>query len=358
MGKLKLRSLDLFSGVGGNSLALQSVLKTVAYCEIDPFARSVLGANMKNRLEHAPIFPDVTKLKARDIPALPDVITASFPCQDISIAGTGAGLSGARSGLVRHVLRLVDEFDRELSHSVSYVFFENSSHIRTHGLATLVAQLKRRKFACVWCDVSAADVGARHIRRRWFMLATRAGAARAPAATVFKHNFGALDAVPRLVRTAGPDASADSAAGSSRVATRKDSRLRIGALGNAVVPTAVSVAWNRLQSADVAPGAPTAARDLGGGTRPAPTWAALKYDNGRQVREYWPTPVHHPRHWYPTNRLDGRYFNTFGTRVFHEAGTMRAFRYTDVIAARSRLMLNPVWVETLMGFPKGWTVAA
>jgi len=351
-GMTKLLSVDLFSGVGGNSLALHSVLKTVAYCEIDPFARTVLEANMtRRRLTRAPVFPDVTTLKAEDIPHLPDVITASFPCQDISVAGTGAGLEGARSGLVRHVLRLVDEFDK-ISHSVSYLFFENSSHIRNHGLSTLVSQLEQRKFACVWCDVSAASVGARHIRRRWFMLATRAGAPRAPRAIEYKNNFAALDSVPRLVRTAGADAragSAPSASGTSRAALRKDSRRRIGALGNAVVPTGVSVAWNRLRSADVARG------DLGSDARREPTWPALKYDKGQQVRQYWPTPVHHPRHWYPTNRTDGRYFTTFGTRVFHEVGTMRTFRYTDVIEARSRLMLNPVWVETLMGFPAGWT---
>ena len=105
------------------------------------------------------------------------------------------------TGLVQQVIRLVDEFERDLDHKVSFIFFENSSYIRHRGLPDLVEQLKARKFNCIWYDVSAAGIGARHVRKRWFMLATRVGAGiRAPRATVFKHNFDALDI---LVNNAG-----------------------------------------------------------------------------------------------------------------------------------------------------------
>jgi hypothetical protein len=45
------------------------------------------------------------------------------------------------------------------------------------------------------------------------------------------------------------------------------------------------------------------------------------------------------------------------TRVFHEDGTKRRFKYKSVASARQRLGLNPEWVEALMGFPTGWTKA-
>jgi len=332
----KLKSVDLFSGIGGNALALRSILQTVAFCEIDPFARSVLERKMsKSQLDRAPIFPDVTKLKASDIPELPDVITASFPCQDISQAGTGEGLKGERSGLVKHVLRLVDEFEKEKKHIVSFVFMENSSMIKHRGLKDLVDKLKARRFNCVWCVVSGAGVGARHIRRRWFMLASRDGLAEpAPKATLYKHNFNELDTIPRLIRTTDP-------------VLRKDSRSRFSALGNAVVPRAVSTAWNVLQSSSVL-------GDLGADKRLVPKWPVSRYDTGEE-RQYWPTPVHTDRHWYPTQKKVGRHFNMFATRVFHELGTKRSFKYTDIVEARHKLMINPNWVENLMGYPKNWT---
>jgi hypothetical protein len=45
----------------------------------------------------------------------------------------------------------------------------------------------------------------------------------------------------------------------------------------------------------------------------------------------------------------------FATRVFHELGTKKEFKYTDIAKARLALMLNPVWVENLMGYPPNWT---
>src|SRR5258708_36229189 len=51
---------------------------------------------------------DVAKLTTRDLPGTPDLIWASFPCQDLSLAGSGAGLTGERSGTFRPFWRLVE----------------------------------------------------------------------------------------------------------------------------------------------------------------------------------------------------------------------------------------------------------
>jgi len=62
----KLRTLDLFSGIGGISLALQPWCETVCYCEIDPYAQKVLAKNIKNEnLDNAPILHDIKQIHTK-----------------------------------------------------------------------------------------------------------------------------------------------------------------------------------------------------------------------------------------------------------------------------------------------------
>src|SRR3954462_10460621 len=92
--------LDLFSGIGGFSLGLERAgMTTVAFCEIDPFCRRVLAKHWPEVL----CYHDVRELSAQHLTADGirdiDLICGGFPCQDISIAGRGAGIAGDRSGL-------------------------------------------------------------------------------------------------------------------------------------------------------------------------------------------------------------------------------------------------------------------
>lgn len=161
-----LKVLDLFSGIGGNTLALQGFTNTVAYCEIDPHARAVLESRMSEGLiPAAPIFHDVTTLKGDDVGEI-DMIVGGFPCQDISVAGKGAGIAeGTRSGLFFQIMRLTDEIKPRL------LFLENVPAIRTKGLDIVLRELTDRGYDCRWTMLSAAAVGARHKRERWFLLA-------------------------------------------------------------------------------------------------------------------------------------------------------------------------------------------
>jgi len=91
-----LNGLDLFSGIGGISLALDPWVRTVAYCERDRYAQAVLLSRMRAaQLCAAPIWDDVRTLRFELLPPI-DIITGGFPCQDISVAGAGAGLEGGR----------------------------------------------------------------------------------------------------------------------------------------------------------------------------------------------------------------------------------------------------------------------
>ena len=96
----KLIGLDLFSGIGGITLALSPWVQPTAYCECDEYCQSILLARMADRsLPEAPIWDDVTTLDGRQFEGIVDIIYGGFPCQNISTAGRGAGLEGERSRL-------------------------------------------------------------------------------------------------------------------------------------------------------------------------------------------------------------------------------------------------------------------
>ena len=166
-----LKSLDLFSGIGGNSLALKGMVEPIAYCEIDKHAQAVLLSRMSDGLlSRAPIFSDIKILSGKDLQEKPDIIVAGFPCQDISVAGKGEGIRhGNRSGLFYQILRLTDELQP------TFLFLENVPAIRIRGLDIVLRELTERGYDCRWKMLSAAEVGAQHKRKRWFLLANRNG---------------------------------------------------------------------------------------------------------------------------------------------------------------------------------------
>jgi DNA (cytosine-5)-methyltransferase 1 len=163
---MRINGLDLFSGIGGIALALHPWVQTVAYCEIEKYPQKVLLKNMENgNLDPAPIYPDVTTLKGKDLEHRIDIITGGFPCQDISVAGHGAGLAGERSGLFFEIVRLACEL------SPRYIFLENVPAITRRGGTAVVAELTKIGYDCRWTTLSAKAVGANHRRERWWLLA-------------------------------------------------------------------------------------------------------------------------------------------------------------------------------------------
>lgn len=156
----KLRVLDLFSGIAGFSRGLEQTggFQTVAFCEISPFCRAVL----KKHWPTVPIFNDVRKLK---YDGLVDLVTAGFPCQDISLAGEGAGLTGRRSRLFWRALRtagLVGFAD---------LLLENVAALLGRGMGVILGALAAIGYDAEWYCIPACAVGAPHLRDRVWIFA-------------------------------------------------------------------------------------------------------------------------------------------------------------------------------------------
>ena len=160
--------LDIFSGIGGFSLGLERAgMRTRAFCEVDPFCREWLAQQWPG----IPCYADVRELRGDAVGPV-DLIAGGFPCQDISAAGKGAGIDGARSGLWREMHRIVLELRPD------WVLAENVSALRTRGADRVLGDLEAIGYACWPFVVGADDVGAPHKRKRVWIVAHAQGERR------------------------------------------------------------------------------------------------------------------------------------------------------------------------------------
>jgi DNA (cytosine-5)-methyltransferase 1 len=209
---MKLRVLDLFSGIGGFSLGLERTggFETVAFCEIEEFPRKVLAKHWPG----VPIYNDVRTLTAdvlaRDGIAV-DVITGGFPCQDLSVAGKQRGMGeGTRSGLWSEIVRLVGELRPR------YVIVENVAALlsgpaerRGGWFGRVLGDLAECGYDAEWENIPASALGAPHRRERVWLLAYPSENASADATWTqgFQRNI--------LAETGRPQASIGFAVGGS-----------------------------------------------------------------------------------------------------------------------------------------------
>ena len=134
--------------------------------EYDPYARNVLLARQRDGwLPRFPIWDDVRTFDGRPWRGHVDVVSGGFPCQDISCAGKGAGIEGARSGLWREMARIVGEV------RPSFVWVENSPILVGRGLAVVLGDLASMGYDARWGIVGAHHAGANHKRDRVWVFA-------------------------------------------------------------------------------------------------------------------------------------------------------------------------------------------
>lgn len=246
---MKLKVVDLFAGIAGFSLGLHRTggYETVKFCEMKPHAQRVLAKNFPG----VPCHDDVTTYEFK--PGEADVITAGFPCQDISFAGDGAGLAGARSGLYREVIRAI-RVVRPL-----YAILENVAALLSRGLDVVLGDLAEIGYDAEWHCIPASAVGAPHRRDRIWIIADAGGEQYESNRAPFSGSLAAQ------LSEASPDADGErelqSQGGLANVGRRpcdgdwwasepdvdrvaygvRGGMDRLAALGNAVVPQVVTI---------------------------------------------------------------------------------------------------------------------
>ena len=162
-----MNELALFAGAGGGLLASKLLgWNTVCAVEIGEYQRNVLLQRQADgMLEKFPIWDDVCTFDGRPWKGKIDVISGGFPCQDISAAGKGAGITGERSGLWKEYARIIGEV------RPNFIFAENSPLLRTRGLGTVLKDIDELGYDARWGVLGAWHLGATHKRDRMWVLA-------------------------------------------------------------------------------------------------------------------------------------------------------------------------------------------
>ena len=230
-----LSHLDLFSGIGGFSLGLESagVAKTVAFCDYEKWCQKVL----KKHWPHVLIYGDVKeltheRLKADGIDTV-DIITGGYPCQPFSVAGSQKGEQDPRHVWPEY-FRLVKEL------KPTWVIGENvSGHIKL-GLDTVLENLESEDYSARTFSISASSVGAKHKRERvWIVANTRRilrgeqseqdqrGIGRGPSKTKkWSHNTDQTSGSSERAKTVAHSGSSRSEIGLSKKGYREEGHTK------------------------------------------------------------------------------------------------------------------------------------
>jgi DNA (cytosine-5)-methyltransferase 1 len=156
--------LDLFAGIGGFALGAQWAgmhFDGHYFSEVDDYAIRTY----QRRFPDAIPLGDIRGIRASDLPPGDWIIAGGFPCQDISLAGKGAGLEGARSGLWFEYARIIGELRPR------FAIMENVGALVSRGLDRVLGSLAALGYDAEWQDIRASDVGAPHRRERIWIVA-------------------------------------------------------------------------------------------------------------------------------------------------------------------------------------------
>ena len=369
---MQMIGYDLFTGIGGLTIAAHSVFKdvsTVLYCDIDKNAQTIITSKLMPRYDDrrgSVLHTDIRTLKKETYPNLPppDLITCGFPCKGFSSSGNKQGTDHPETGLVSDLLRYIGEV------KPSYVFMENVASIlwttHTEHYTQIMMDLLDMGYECRWMTIRASDLGAPHKRDRWFCLCTRTEPTKRRGIRLMppvKISHWDREPCDRLGKRT------------------KNLSKRACMLGNACVPqqaaTALLALWQDLGNTQRQPiGSLDAMSNLksfppyGGVSRQGMTEHPRPDVLSRLKPRTWKLEFRVPGHVfgqetdveytksgfttptsqcvYPATRLTRRSIRDFATQVSLE-------KETKPRNAREATVVNIEFVEWIMGFEPGWT---
>jgi len=223
-----IKLLDLFSGIGGFSLAAHwAGIETVAFCEQDKFCQQVL----KKHWPTVPIFDDIKKMRGDELEAV-DIISGGFPCQPFSVAGKRRGSADDRA-LWPEMLRVIKEV------RPTWVIGENVAGIINMELDNTLFDLEREGYEVQTFIIPACAVEAPHGRDRVWIVANskseRCNKIKIHNETSFKNNVWKRNPFCELseLEKMGETPNARNERGNDGLPDRMD---RLKGLGNAIVP--------------------------------------------------------------------------------------------------------------------------
>lgn len=310
-------------------------------------------------IDKAPVFHDVITLRGHDLPKDIHLITAGFPCQDISsMYAKGEGIHGKRSKLFFEVVRLCKETKAKI------VILENSPNIQHRGLDVVVDFLRRIGMSNIaWGVYSAEQVGAPHIRRRFFLVATR----KNDEFTQF-----ALSNLLRNIKTQlskyaktcpwnavrPPVRIIPKTKNAKNASSLLDLQRRGFLLGNSIVPQCARLAVYELiqqlssshilrfpmsmQTCQILLKIPPEKRKPGG------------------ERTYsfrlWSTPL--STKWTTSRVGSSRSANHLPNQLMYDIQSLEYMKKKDTNGSINDWVVNPEFIEWMMGYPVGWARAA
>jgi len=165
--KERLRTIHLFAGAGGGILADRLIgHRPVCAVETDEYCRKVLLERQRDKsLPFFPVWDDIRTFDGTPWNGKAEIVAGGFPCQDVSVAGKGAGIDGERSGLWSEMARVISEVQPR------YAFVENPSGLLRRGLAVVLGDFAEMGYDAVWSVLGAERAGAPHKRERVWILA-------------------------------------------------------------------------------------------------------------------------------------------------------------------------------------------
>lgn len=238
--------MHLFAGAGGGILGGMLLgHTTVCAVEIEPYCRKVLLQRQRDGiLPKFPIWDDIKTFDGKPWRGLVDVVCGGFPCQDIAVgSATKTGLDGERSGLWSEMARVVCEVRPR------YVFVENSAVLTVWGIDRVLGGLAAMGYDARWGVFSAGDVGARHERKRLWMLAHSDKIQRPTRPWYFKQS-GQFEDEFKLNQSMSDDYASRWVALACSFSGMDDGPAdrveQASAIGNLQVPQVAALAWETL----------------------------------------------------------------------------------------------------------------